>query len=72
MNVFCRQAQGGKAMGWSELSAYIRRASPDVRELSAEAFTDPEGAETIGRILATAGLAVSFSAMIPCGLGQFS
>lgn len=50
----------------------IRRASPDVRELSAEAFTHPEGAETIGRILATAGLAVSFSAMIPCGLGQFS
>ena len=33
----------------------IRRASLDVRELSAEAFTDPEGAEIIGRILETAG-----------------
>ena len=50
----------------------IRRASLDVRELSAEAFTDPEGAEIIGRILETAGLAVTFSAMIPCDLGQFS
>ena len=58
------QASPGKEGHGLARALCTRRASLGVRESSAGAFTHPEGAETIGRILETAGLAVSFCAMV--------
>ena len=58
------QASPGKERHRLARALCTRRVSLGVQESSAGAFIHPEGAQTIGRISETAGLAVSFCAMV--------